>query len=93
MTAALLLLILSPAELPQAPPTALAQAPAVSRALDQAPPVIKKKAAPAVAAGPTFHPTHNCPSCGKYVTLVQSGRANVPGHTHRCPRCGTDWWH
>lgn len=56
------------------------------------------KAAPAVAAPRGFrsgdyNADHTCPNCGRQQWVVQSGRANSPGHTHQCPSCRTVWWH
>lgn len=56
------------------------------------------KAAPAVAVKKTFqsgsyNSSHACPNCGRQQWVVQSGRANSPGHTHQCPSCRTVWWH
>jgi predicted RNA-binding Zn-ribbon protein involved in translation (DUF1610 family) len=56
------------------------------------------KTAPAVAVKKGFqsgnyNADHTCPNCGRQQWVVQSGRANAPGHTHRCPSCSTQWWH
>ena len=45
------------------------------------------------SGGLLYHPSHNCPACGRLQRYASSGRAGVSPHTHTCNSCGTAWWH
>ena len=72
----------------------------VATVVPDAPAIVEKRAAPAVAAATFqrgvsygFNRSHDCPGCGRE-QLVQAGRGPARGtHYHVCSSCSSSWYH